>query len=722
MFSHFTFLEQDRNIETAIQAQYDMGLASLSVLLAIFSSYVAFLVSRHIRSHKQHRYNLLWLWAGALALGSGIWAMHFIGMLAYTLPVDINYDVRNTIISVIPAILSSFIILKTSHEKNITTRSIFKRSVLMGSGIGLMHYIGMTAMHMNAVMRYDLWLFIFSIFIAIVLAGISLQFKLQADRQATGNALFSFKLFIPAVIMGSAISAMHYTGMSAMYVFTNSAHHVQRSTWSTDDLAKVISVITLLLGVLLLVAIELSKRFDLYRKMRGSEVELAIKLNSIGDTVVIIRIIVMIIVAIFVWEFVLDPIFYRSVSQLNPRLETGLKIQTIIETSIFSAITGFFVYIVTNRLTASRMWQTRNTLSLIENANAPIFGVNAEGDTNEWNLTMERITGYQKSEVMGRSLINEFVSDDYKESIKEGLKQAMAGNETVNYEFPIYAKNSNRVDILMNWTTRCDAAGNIIGVIGVGQDITELKISQQQLIQASKLSSLGEMATSVAHELNQPLNTIRMAVSNIADMIKFEKVTTDYLLKKLQRIENQVERASSIINHMRMFGRIADEDPESLDLQKVIQSVLELMGEQLRLAGIEVTIDCEQPCPVIAGNQIQLEQVFLNLLTNARHAIEQNRENNARKIFIQGKVTDNDHLQISITDTGGGISENVLPHIFEPFFTTKEIGKGTGLGLSVSYGIVRDMDGTISAENVDGGARFIISLPLIEADKCCELL
>lgn len=200
ILNHFVFLEQNRNLDTAIQAQYDPSLVFLSVLLAIFSSYIAFLVSRRIRSSEQHKYNLLWLWVGALALGSGIWAMHFVGMLAYILPVAVNYDITTTIISVIPAILSSLIVLKTSHGKNITAQSIFWRSVLMGSGIGLMHYTGMAAMNMNGVMRYEPWLFIFSILIAVVLAGISLQFKLQADKYVTGSVIFSVKLLRKSVV------------------------------------------------------------------------------------------------------------------------------------------------------------------------------------------------------------------------------------------------------------------------------------------------------------------------------------------------------------------------------------------------------------------------------------------------------------------------------------------------------------------------------------------
>jgi C4-dicarboxylate-specific signal transduction histidine kinase len=205
-----------------------------------------------------------------------------------------------------------------------------------------------------------------------------------------------------------------------------------------------------------------------------------------------------------------------------------------------------------------------------------------------------------------------------------------------------------------------------------------------------------------------------MAASNIADRIEFKTFTPEYLIKKLQRIDEQVVRASKIINHMRMFGRKADENPSHLDPMEVIKSVMELVGEQLRLESIEVTTDCDYECPMILGHQIQLEQVFVNIIGNARDAILENGPKTGRRITIKNTPIADNKLEISITDTGGGIPVKLLPHIFDPFITSKPMGKGTGLGLSVSYGIIRDMNGTIAAEIVEGGSRFKITLPIIE--------
>ena len=236
----------------------------------------------------------------------------------------------------------------------------------------------------------------------------------------------------------------------------------------------------------------------------------------------------------------------------------------------------------------------------------------------------------------------------------------------------------------------------------------ERKEATAQIIQASKLATLGEMSTSISHELNQPLNVISMAAGNSRRKISKGTANTEYLNNKLERIEEQTARAAAIIDHMRMFGREAREEAEPIDPRNVVTSTLNLIGAQLRLAEIEIVTELAEDCPLILGHAIQLEQVLLNLLTNARDAIAESDRD--------GKITlrvfsDDEGVQISVGDTGGGIPDDALPRIFEPFYTTKEVGKGTGLGLSVGYGIIRDMNGTIVAENIDDGAQFTITMP-----------
>ncbi|MEO1846444.1 MAG: ATP-binding protein, partial [Pseudomonadota bacterium] len=255
--------------------------------------------------------------------------------------------------------------------------------------------------------------------------------------------------------------------------------------------------------------------------------------------------------------------------------------------------------------------------------------------------------------------------------------------------------------------------GNTIRIIS---DITTQKRTQVELIQAGKMATLGEMSTGVAHELNQPLSVIRMATENTLERMEEGNVDPNYLRGKLTRISNQIERASTIINHMRIFGRKSELTPSKVDLRKVVEDALSLFGEQLRLREIIIERDLPEACREVQGHAVQFEQVVLNLLGNARDAIEVNRQGPGEPRRIALKVEDTglgDKIKVTVEDSGGGISESIINHIFEPFFTSKDPGKGTGLGLSISYGIICDWGGTIEAENKGNGACITITLPVV---------
>jgi PAS domain S-box-containing protein len=345
---------------------------------------------------------------------------------------------------------------------------------------------------------------------------------------------------------------------------------------------------------------------------------------------------------------------------------------------------------------------------LIDTANAPIFGIDAAGLVNEWNQKAEFLTGYAKIDVMGKDLVAGFITEDFKVSVKEVLDKALKGEESANYEFPLYTVTGDRVDVLLNSTSRRDSNGNIVGVVGVGQDITESRKSQALVFQASKLSSLGEMATSVAHELNQPLNVIRMASGNSRRKILKSDFDPSYILKKLDRIEEQAARAAAIIDHMRMFGRESSGTATLIDPRTVIVNALDLMGQLLQLAGVEVVMEFPEKCSKVLGHIIEMEQVVLNILANARDAMK-SKESDSK---ITLKVSEHENnVHIVCRDNGSGILTESLTRIFEPFYTTKEVGEGTGLGLSVSYGIMLEMGGKILAENWNDGAQFTIICP-----------
>jgi C4-dicarboxylate-specific signal transduction histidine kinase len=247
----------------------------------------------------------------------------------------------------------------------------------------------------------------------------------------------------------------------------------------------------------------------------------------------------------------------------------------------------------------------------------------------------------------------------------------------------------------------------------------ELRDKQAQLVQAGKLATLGELTTGVAHELNNPLNNIGLYVGNVIDQIRLGEIESERLVGDLEKTMEQVRKATEIISHLRTFGRAARVSIEQVDVDDVIERSLLLVQEQLRLRGIEVELEL---CPdelLVLANPIQLEQVFINLLTNARDALSDAK----RKTIRIASSRDDQRIRISFSDTGPGIPLELQQRIFDPFFTTKEVGTGTGLGLSITYSILKEYGGEISVVSRPGkGATFLVELPFADEEPAEEAL
>jgi C4-dicarboxylate-specific signal transduction histidine kinase len=252
----------------------------------------------------------------------------------------------------------------------------------------------------------------------------------------------------------------------------------------------------------------------------------------------------------------------------------------------------------------------------------------------------------------------------------------------------------------------------------VGRDNTEVRRSQQQLTQSAKMATLGEMATGLAHEINQPLNVMRMAIVNVLKRLANGDVQVDYLIDKLSRIDTQVQRAARVVDHMRVFGRRSEIEQQPFNPAQAIEGTLSLLSEGMRGKGIDLRISETGFDVQVRGYVDQLEQVLINLMVNARDALLGKRETQPGfKPWISLYAEQDAHsVRLWVEDNGGGIDRRLLERIFEPFFTTKAVGVGTGLGLSVSYGIVENMGGKLSVRNSTEGARFCIELPIVLAD------
>jgi len=251
-----------------------------------------------------------------------------------------------------------------------------------------------------------------------------------------------------------------------------------------------------------------------------------------------------------------------------------------------------------------------------------------------------------------------------------------------------------------------------VGIIVTASDITDLRESQAQLIHASKLATLGEMAAGMAHELNQPLGVIRMAAANSQRRLSRGKADPEYLNGKLERIVGQTERAAQIIDHMRIFGRKDEERGARFDLAEAVREATGMMRAQLSGSSLTIIEHIDDTPFMADGPCVMFEQVIVNLISNARDAITANDMDAPGEIQVRVSNAPDNACLIEIEDTGGGVPEHLVERLYEPFFTTKEPGKGTGLGLSISYSIIHQMNGSITVENTDKGACFRLLLPL----------
>jgi histidine kinase len=205
------------------------------------------------------------------------------------------------------------------------------------------------------------------------------------------------------------------------------------------------------------------------------------------------------------------------------------------------------------------------------------------------------------------------------------------------------------------------------------------------------------------------LNNIGLFVGNVIDMLRMDSLDSPRLEHDLSRAMQQVSKATEIITHLRTFGRAAPAVRERVAINGVIENSISLLKEQLRLRGVRVDLQLSEENPVVIGNPIQLEQVLMNLIANARDAVSQAQD---REITVRSEVA-GERLQLTVSDTGPGIPTELQQRIFDPFFTTKEVGEGTGLGLSIVYGIISDHAGTISViSSPPDGATFKVELPM----------
>ena len=338
--------------------------------------------------------------------------------------------------------------------------------------------------------------------------------------------------------------------------------------------------------------------------------------------------------------------------------------------------------------------------NIIESINSGVLACNLEGVIEAWNSALERLYGLSRSEAMGKPLEAVFPPE-----LRAELTRVSDPHHTLNlYKFRLRNAEDRPLILNLSVVPLIGKEDRVIGRLLIFTDLTERVNLEDQLMQAEKLSSIGLLAAGIAHEVNTPLAVI---TSN-AQMMMRQMDTDDPRTKTLDKIIAQAFRASEIANNLLKFSRVGGSECADLDVNRVISESLSLVEPMLKAARISVNSQLKASLPAVYGNIGKLQQVFMNLIMNARDAMPRGGE-----LTITTEAEDST-VHVEVSDNGVGIPAEHLNKIFDPFFTTKATSRGTGLGLAVTYGIIQEHSGSIQVDSVVGrGTTFRLEFPAV---------
>jgi PAS domain S-box-containing protein len=374
-----------------------------------------------------------------------------------------------------------------------------------------------------------------------------------------------------------------------------------------------------------------------------------------------------------------------------------LEPQDIYSLGVFGTITGNALERAATRIALERSEQRYR--SYIENAPNGILVVDENGNILESNAVSTLLFDLSADEIQLQN-INILLNPEKLSGQFPNFTGLIQG-ERSQAEFIVTKDKSNL--IIRAESVRLPDGNYLIFC----SDITATRDMEKHLIHTERMVGIGEMATGIAHEINQPLNTISFGIDNLMHAISSKQADDNYIKEKSRKIFEGIHRMRTIIDHVRTFSRSNDDYINSVfSLNESIINALSLVNEQYKNQGIEISTNLSPDQDVsISGNTYKMEQVILNLLSNSRDALEEKKQQ-IKVPFTQTidilSIGNLENIEITVRDNGNGIPSEHLEHITAPFYTTKEPGKGTGLGLAISYGIIREHDGEISFSSEPG--------------------
>jgi len=611
---------------------YDYTLVALSVLIAMFASYAALDLAGRVTAAGGWT-RAIWLLGGAGAMGIGIWSMHYIGMLAFILPIPVAYHWPTVLLSLIAAILASAVALEVVSRQKMGLFRALAGSVLMGAGIAGMHYIGMAAMRLPAMCQFDSFLVVLSVVFAVLISLAALWITFHFRDEKTG---IGWEKLAGAVVMGAAIPVMHYTGMAAASftpseVPTDLSQAVSISTLGTGGIAAVTFIV---LGLALLT------------------------------------------------------------SWVDRRFAT----QTL-------------------EVQEEKLHQTEAYLSEAQRlSHTGSFGWRVSTGDIIWSEESFRIFQYDRTTNPTVELILRRAHPEDAALVQQTIERAAHDGQDFDHEYRLVTPEGSIKHVHLVAHALNDVSGSV-EFVGAVMDITERKRAEEErerlrqahedLARVNRVTTMGELTASLAHEVNQP---IAGAITNANACLRWlagDAPNLEEARAAARRIVKDGTRAAEIISRIRLLFKKGTPERELVDVNEVIREMIVLLRSEATQYSISVRTELTADLPQVMGDRVQLQQVLMNLILNGIEAMKD--VDGTRELALNSQQTESEQLLVTVRDTGKGLPPQ-RDQIFDAFFTTKP--QGLGMGLSISRSIVESHGGRLwTADNSPRGATFSLTLP-----------
>lgn len=703
---------------------YDLRLVALSIVIAICAAYAALILAARITA-ASGRARLMWLAGGAIAMGLGIWSMHYIGMLAFTLPVPVLYDWPTVLLSLIAAIFASGVALFVVSRKIMGWPQAFAGSVIMGGGIATMHYTGMAAMRLPAMCSYDPWLLTLSVVLAIVISLVALwlTFRLREDERAS----FSWKAGA-AMVMGAAIPVMHYTGMAAARFTPSSVVPITTHAVSTSTLGitGVSAVTALVLGVAVLTSL-VDRRFSLDRleaesKFRGlleAAPDAMVVVNRWGKIVLVNaqaeklfgyerrELMGQDIEILMAAHFRSAHVGHRANFFKEPRTramgagqelfgmhKNGREFPVEISLSPLQTKDGLLVTSAIRDISQRKAMEEnlKAQAELLDLASDAIWVAGPDQKITYWNRGAERIYGWKRSEAIGK-MPQELLSTEFPIPFEEIARKRDEGGwqgEVVHRK-----RDGTKITVASRWTTLEDRNGKPLGWLEINTDITERKRSEEgmRVLSGQLLRLQDDERRRIARELHDSAGQTLAALSMMLKPLQGQNV---FDARTNRVIHESVDLVAGLSRELRTISHLLH--PPLLDevgLSSALHSYLEGFSERSKIkVALEISDD-------FGRLPSELETAIFRIVQEALTNVHRHSGSPVAKVRITRRDS---HVFVEVADRGKGMSREKQQAM--------HFGAQIGVGIRGMGERVKQLGGKLDITSGSHGTVIVVKLPI----------